>query len=58
MPLLSYLEEASKQVKAKRRGKRTPEKVRTGMDRFLSRFVQANLAVKNLLERFDLKVPD
>lgn len=50
-PLLSLLFEAKQK-------KRSPERVRTNIDRFASRFIDGNKAVKVLLEKFDLKVPD
>ncbi len=54
VPLSSLLEAASGRVKQKR----MPQKVRTKTDRFVSRFINGNTAIKILLEKFDLKVPD
>ncbi|HAQ18422.1 MAG TPA: hypothetical protein DCR40_04210 [Prolixibacteraceae bacterium] len=53
-PLSSLLKAASVRVKQKR----MPQKVRTKTDRFVSRFINGNTAIKILLEKFDLKVPD
>lgn len=54
VPLSSLLETASERVKQRR----MPEKVRNKTDRFVSRFINGNTAIKILLEKFDLKVPD
>jgi len=53
--LLEFLKAASDKVK---QAKRRPQKVRTRKDRFVSRFINGNNAVKILLEKFNLKVPD
>lgn len=50
-----YLKSSSDEVRHK---KRLPQKVRTRVDRFTSRFIDGNKAVLILLEEFNLKVPD